>query len=258
MMTMDDEKSGGRIKAKTLTAEERELYSRQIPVPRWGLQGQRRLKNSVAFVAGAGGLGSAVCFYLAAAGIGGIRLCDSEAVDLSNLNRQILFRRDDIGKLKAETAAQRLSQLNPRVQVIPLCEIITQRSIQRLAGGSSILVDCLDNFETRYILNTYSVARSVPLAHAGVQGFSGQLSFFHPPKTACLRCVFPDVPPRQKTAVIGATAGILGSMEAGEVLKYLTNRGGLLENRLLIWDGERGAAEMVAVSKDPSCPVCGG
>ena len=254
---MHDKRSEPRRKANVLTAEERELYSRQIAVPRWGRQGQRRLKKSVVFVAGAGGLGSAVCFYLAAAGIGGIRVCDNGAVELSNLNRQVLYRRADIGKPKAEIAAEGLSHLNPLCRVIPLCETITQSSIQRLAKGASILIDCLDNFETRFILNEYSVARSLPLVHAGVQGFSGQLSFFHPPKTACLRCVFPDLPPGEKTAVIGATAGILGSMEASEALKHLTGRGGLLENRLLIWDGDRGSMEVVDVSKDPSCPVCG-
>lgn len=253
MKKADDEKS-----TKALSAEERELYSRQISVPRWGLKAQRRLKNSVAFVAGAGGLGSAVCFYLAAAGIGGIRLCDNEALELSNLNRQILYRRNDIGKPKAETAAERLSQLNPHSQVVPLCETITHRSIERLAQGCSILVDCLDNFETRFILNEYSVGRSLPLVHAGVQGLSGQLSFFHPPETPCLRCVFPDVPPREKTAVLGVAAGILGSMEASEALKFLSGRGGMLENRLLIWDGDRSTMEVVDVSRDPSCPVCGG
>lgn len=252
MTTVDDEKKAG-----SLSSEEQELYSRQISVHRWGSQAQHRLKKSVAFVAGAGGLGSAVCFYLAAAGIGGIRICDNEVVELSNLNRQILYRRDDIGKPKAETAAKRLFQLNPLTPIVPLCDTITQRSIEHLAEGASILVDCLDNFETRFVLNEYSVAQLLPMVHAGVQGFSGQLSFFHPPETACLRCIFPAVPPREKTAVIGATAGILGSMEAAEVLKYLTDRGGLLKDRLLIWDGGRGSSEVVQLSKDPSCPVCG-
>lgn len=241
----------------SLSAAERELYSRQIAVPRWGPAAQHRLKRGVAFVAGAGGLGSAVCYYLTAAGIGCLRVCDREAVGLSNLNRQILYGTEDIGKPKAAAAAERLKRLNPHTRVVALYEVIAARSIERLAADASIVIDCLDNFETRFVLNEYCVARSLPLVHAGVSGFSGQLAFFHPPQTACLRCVFSETPPEKKTAVVGAAAGVLGSLEASEALKHLTDRGGTLSDRLLIWDGDRGNVEVVSVSKDPLCPVCG-
>ena len=146
----------------SLSAAERELYSRQIAVPRWGPAAQHRLKRGVAFVAGAGGLGSAVCYYLTAAGIGCLRVCDREAVGLSNLNRQILYGTEDIGKPKAAAAAERLKRLNPHTRVVALYEVIAARSIERLAADASIVIDCLDNFETRFILNEYCVARSLP------------------------------------------------------------------------------------------------
>jgi molybdopterin/thiamine biosynthesis adenylyltransferase len=241
-----------------LTAEDRERYHRQILLPEWGEEAQARLASATVVVAGAGGLGSPVAAYLAAAGVGTLRVCDSGRVELSNLNRQILHGQADLGKAKPESAEQSLSRLNPRVRVVPLTGGITADSVARLVADASLIVDCLDNFETRFVINRHALESGIPFVHAGVQGFCGQIGFFNPPWTACLACLIPDPPAPALFPIVGATAGLLGCLEALEALKYLTGTGQALRGRLLFCDAAAMEFQEISLERDPACPVCGG
>lgn len=241
----------------SLTPEEIQRYHRQMILPSWGEEAQRALKDSCVFIAGAGGLGSPVAIYLAAAGVGALRICDSGAVELSNLNRQILHGDDRIGEEKALSAERTLKAVNPLVEIIPLIETIEADSIPSLVGDARLMVDCLDNFQTRYILNEYAVQTGTALVHAGVNGLYGQIAFIHPPETACLACLVPEGPPPEIFPILGATAGVFGCLEAMEALKYLTGTGELLKGRLLFCDGEAMKFQEVSFDKDPGCRVCG-
>ena len=240
-----------------LTPEEKQRYHRQMLLPSWGEEAQAKLKSSSVFIAGAGGLGSPVALYLAAAGVGSLRICDPGEVELSNLNRQILHGEDRIGKNKALSAAKTLEAINPGVTVIPLADTITQDNVESLIGKAGLVIDCLDNFQTRYVLNDHAVKRGLPLIHAGVNGFCGQITFIHPPGTACLACLVAEAPPPEIVPILGAAAGTVGCLEALEALKYLTGTGQLLEGRLLFFDGEAMQVQEVGFDKDPECPVCG-
>jgi adenylyltransferase/sulfurtransferase len=243
--------------AATLTPGEKQRYNRQMILPSWGETAQGILKNSCVFIAGAGGLGSPVALYLAAAGVGALRVCDSEEVELSNLNRQILHGDDRIGERKALSADRTLKAVNPLVEIIPLTENIEPDNIGSLVGDARLMIDCLDNFQTRYILNEYAVKTGTALVHAGVNGLCGQIAFIHPPQTACLACLVPEGPPPEIFPILGATAGVLGCLEAMEALKYLTGTGELLKGRLLFCDGEAMQFQEVSFDKDPECRVCG-
>jgi molybdopterin/thiamine biosynthesis adenylyltransferase len=240
-----------------LTEVEKTRYNRQIILPGWGEEGQRKIKQATVFIAGAGGLGSPVAIYLAAAGIGCLRICDCGEPELSNLNRQILHTDKDIGKKKVHSAKETLSKINPHVHIISLPEKIERENISQLVADSQIMIDCLDNFETRYILNEYAVKTGLPFLHAGVYGMSGQMTFIHSPETPCLQCIFPQMPSPEIFPVVGATPGVIGSLEALEALKYLVGQGTCLKKRLLIWEGDIGRFEEIAVEKNPACPVCG-
>jgi adenylyltransferase/sulfurtransferase len=241
-----------------LRKEERERYHRQILLPEWGEEAQVRLGAATVFVAGAGGLGSPVAAYLAAAGVGSLRICDSGRVELSNLNRQILHGQADIGRAKPDSAVDSISRLNPRVRVIPLDEHITTENVAELVADASLVVDCLDNFETRFVINRFAIESGIPFVHAGVQGLCGQIGFFNPPQTACLACLVPEPPEAAVFPIVGATAGLLGCLEALEVLKYLTGSGELLRGRLLFCDASTMEFQEVALERDPACPACGG
>lgn len=233
-------------------------YERQILIPGWGRAGQKRVAAATVFVAGAGGLGSPVALYLAAAGVGTLRLCDGGIVKASNLNRQLLYGNAALGTDKALSAVQRLRGLNPEIELIPLQTRIEENTVEDLVGDADIIIDCLDSFATRYVVNDYAVARNLPLVHAGVAEFAGQITFLHPPKTPCLRCVFPNVPDPSAIPIAGPTAGLIGSLAALEALKYLTGIGRLLRNRLLLWDGTEQCVDTVEIGKDSRCPVCAG
>jgi adenylyltransferase/sulfurtransferase len=241
-----------------LTDEDRRRYHRQMLLPEWGEKAQERLAAATVFVAGAGGLGSPVALYLAAAGVGTLRICDSGKVELSNLNRQILYGQADIGRAKPASAVDSLKRLNPRPQLVPLTETITRENVDRLVGSASLIVDCLDNFDTRFVINEFALRSGIPFVHAGVQGLCGQIGFFNPPKTACLACLIAEAPAAATFPIIGATAGLLGCLEALEALKYLTSTGELLQGRLLFCDGASMDFQEIFLERDPSCPVCGG
>lgn len=241
----------------SLTDEERERYNRQILLPGWGEKGQEKVKQATVFIAGAGGLGSPVSIYLAAAGVGRFRICDFGKPELSNLNRQIMHCDEDIGKNKARSAKETLSIINPHVEVEHLSDKIEKENASQLVGNAQIIVDCMDNFPTRHVLNEHAVKAGLPFVHAGVFGMSGQITFIHTPETPCLYCTFPGSPPSEVFPIVGATAGVIGTLEALEVLKYLIGKGALLKNRMLFWDGELMNFHEITLQKDPKCPVCG-
>jgi molybdopterin/thiamine biosynthesis adenylyltransferase len=240
-----------------LTAHDRQRYGRQMMLDGWGEEGQLKLKRATVFIAGAGGLGGPVSIYLAAAGIGQLRICDADVVTLSNLNRQILHDDSRVGAAKTRSAGETLRRVNPHVAVEELAVQLDEHNVAELVADSQIIVDCLDNFPTRYVLNQFAAERGLPLVYGGVWGLDGSLSFFHVPETPCLRCVFPqDPPPAGVFPVVGATPGVVGCLQAMEVLKYLVGIGQNLKGRLLFLSGEEMAFYSFEQARDPNCPVC--
>jgi adenylyltransferase/sulfurtransferase len=238
-----------------LSERERERYGRQIPLI--GSEGQERLKRARVLIAGVGGLGSPIAIYLAAAGVGHIRLVDQDRVEQSNLNRQILHWERDIGTAKTQSAEEKLRQMNPDISVETVQVTLTESNLGTYAQGMDGIVDALDNYPARYLLNRAALALNLPLFHGAIWGFDGQVTTIVPGKTVCLRCIFPNPPPESVFPVIGVAPGIIGLIQANEVLKYLLGRGLLLENRLLLWNGSLSVLEEVAVSPNPQCMDCG-
>jgi len=234
---------------------EREKYSRQILL--FGEEGQEKLKNAKVLVAGAGGLGSPVSTYLAIAGIGKIILADFDSVDPSNLNRQFLHHQKDIGRLKVESAKEKLLSMNPDIEVETIAEMLTESNLEALVPECDVIVDALDNLETRHMLNRLAIKRRIPLIHGAVTGYDGQVTTIVPGKTPCFYCIFPRISKKEIFPVLGATPGIIGSIQANEVIKFLTGQGKLLEGRLLFWNGLSGSFSEISLSKLNNCPVCG-
>ena len=237
-----------------LTKEELKRYQRQILL--FGEEGQEKLKGAKVFIAGAGGLGSSISIYLAVAGIGKITIADHDTVALSNLNRQILHRDSEIGKNKADSAREKLTRMNPNIEVVVTLPTIEPGNADKLVGDADLIVDAMDNFPTRYLLNKAALTKNVPLFFGAVNGFYGQTTTIIPGKTACLRCIFPAPPPSEVFPVVGATPGIIGCIQATEVIKYIVGLGSLLENRLLIWDGLQATADEVLLKRNPECEDC--
>jgi len=234
---------------------ERERYKRQIML--FGDEGQELLKKAHIFVAGAGGLGSPVSLYLAVAGIGTLTVVDRDEVDQSNLNRQILHYDCDIGRKKTASAEEKLHAINPDIRIRIIDTTIEEENVEGLVGKADGIVDAVDNYITRYLLNDIAIKKKIPLFHGAVCGFYGQATTIIPGQTACLACIFPKSPPKEVFPVIGVTPGIIGTIQATEVLKYLLKRGDLLKNRLFIWDGMQARAEEISMERNPSCAVCG-
>ncbi|PMP71722.1 MAG: adenylyltransferase [Thermodesulfovibrio aggregans] len=232
-------------------------YNRQMLIDGWGQEGQKKLKNSTVFIAGAGGLGSPVSIYLAVAGVGKIIICDFDSVEITNLNRQILHSHTRIGINKALSAKITLSAINPDVEVIPVTEKITAENAHALVADSQIIIDCMDNLETRYILNEVAINKGIPLVFGAIYGAQGMLSFIQPPETPCLKCLFPEAPPKETFPVVGATPGVIGALQALEAIKYLVGIGKNLKNKLFVWDGMSQDFKTFKAQKDPACPVCG-
>jgi len=232
-----------------LSTRERERYKRQLLL--FGDEGQENLKKAHVFIAGAGGLGSPVSIYLAVAGVGTLTVVDKDVVDQTNLNRQILHYDRDIGRKKTESAEEKLKAYNPDIDIRVIDTTIDAENAGYLVGRADGIVDAMDNYPTRYLLN------DIALLHGAIRGFYGQVTTIIPQKTACLRCIFPCAPPSEVFPVVGATPGVIGTIQATEVLKYLLGTGDLLANRLLIWDGMAMHAEEIAVEKNPACLTCG-
>jgi molybdopterin/thiamine biosynthesis adenylyltransferase len=241
--------------SRILSERERQRYQRQMLI--FGEEGQERLKQARVFIAGAGGLGSPVATYLAVAGVGTITLVDHDTVELSNLNRQILHWDSDVGRAKTESAAEKLRAINPDIAIRAFDGTIDVKNVDVSTEDSDVIVDAMDNYPTRYLLNRAAIRHRIPFIHGAIRGFDGQAMTVLPGRTACLRCVFPSAPPAEQFPVIGVTAGTIGLIQATEVIKYLLGTGELLENRLLIWDGLRSTLEKIDVQRNPGCPDCG-
>lgn len=238
-----------------LSEQERERYRRQILL--FGDDGQERLKKAHIFIAGAGGLGSPAALYLAAAGIGTITLADMDTVDRTNLNRQILHAERDIGKKKTVSAEEKLKAINPGITIRTADFRIDEGNAERLVGDADGIVDAMDNYPARYLLNGVAVRRGIPLFHGAIRGFHGQATTVIPGKSPCLKCIFPKAPPQEVFPAVGATAGVIGSVQATEAIKYLLGSGDLLTGRILVWDGLAGRADEISAERIPCCPVCG-
>ncbi|MDD1709590.1 MAG: HesA/MoeB/ThiF family protein [Methanoregulaceae archaeon] len=239
-----------------LSGRERERYSRQILL--FGEEGQEQLREATIFIAGAGGLGSPVSMYLALLGVGTLIIADNDRVELTNLNRQILYREQDIGRRKAAVAKEQLQELNPDITVQALDATIDAASVFSMTENADGIVDALDDYQIRYLLNRVALENQIPLFHGGISGFFGQATTILPGKTPCLKCIVPHPPPREVFPVVGVTAGFIGMIQATEVCKYLLCRGDLLAGRLLLWDGMQGRIEEIPVENDPFCEACAG
>ncbi len=232
-----------------------EKYIRQIML--FGEEGQEKLRKATVFVVGAGGLGSPVSTYLAVAGVGKIILADFDSVELSNLNRQFLHHERDVGREKTRSAEKKLLSLNPEIKVETIREKITADNAGSIVPPCDIIIDALDNFDTRHVLNRLAVERNIPLVHGAVSGYRGQATTIIPGKTPCLCCIFPTTFKKEIFPVLGTTPGVIGTIQANEAIKYLTGQGDLLENRLLLWDGLSCSFSELQINKSENCPICG-
>lgn len=238
-----------------LSERERDRYKRQILL--FGEEGQEKLKQSHIFIAGAGGLGSPIALYLAVAGVGTITIIDMDVVDQTNLNRQILHFDRDIGRKKTVSAEEKLTAINPDITIHAIDTRIDEANAAELIGNADGIVDAMDNYPTRYLLNDMALRKKIPLFHGAIRGFYGQATTIIPGSTPCLKCIFPRAPPQEVFPVVGVTPGVIGTVQATEVLKYLLKMGDLLTNRLFIWDGMQARAEEIATERVTCCPACG-
>ena len=241
--------------------EEIARYARHLVLPGVGEEGQERLKASRVLVIGAGGLGSPVLYYLAAAGVGRIGIVEHDRVDPSNLNRQILYTEADVGRPKAEVARERLIALNPHIEVVAYPERFGVELAERLVPEYDLLVDASDNFPTRYLANDAAVLFDRPLVYGAIYRFEGQASVFHYQGGPCYRCLFKKPPPRQpacsEAGVFGVLPGVIGSLMAAEAIKVLLGVGEPLSGRLLFYDALEAGFRVFRFPRDPHCPVCG-
>jgi molybdopterin-synthase adenylyltransferase len=240
-----------------LTHEERQRYDRQIMIPGIGEAGQEKLKKARIVIAGSGGLGSPISLYLAAAGLGTLRIIDNDMVDISNLNRQILHWDKDIGKAKTESAYEKLSQLNKNIDIETKNITIDETNVSSLVEGFDIIVDAMDNMPTRYLLNKTAIEHRIPFVHGAVFGLEGRAMTILPGQSACIRCLYHGTPPKGKFPVLGTTAAIIGAIQATEVIKYITGMGTLLTNKLLIYDGLNMQFTELKVTRNENCEHCG-
>lgn len=242
--------------------EELQRYSRHILLKDVGVEGQERIRRGRVLVVGAGGLGAPVALYLAAAGVGTIGIADGDRVELSNLQRQVIHFTPDIGRLKVDSAAEKLRRLNPEVRVETHAERLTADNARDIIGGYDFIVDGTDNFAAKFLINDACVMEGKAFSHGAILRFEGQ-TFTHLPGTACYRCIYGEQPPAgavptcAQAGVLGAIAGMLGTIQAAETLKYLTGAGELLTNRLLTFDATTMDFRKVRMMRRDACPLCG-
>ncbi len=247
-----------------LDEQQIERYSRNIVLAELGVEGQRRLREAKILVVGAGGLGSPVSLYLAAAGVGRLGLVDPDDVELSNLQRQVLHSSLSVGMSKVESAAGAVLELNPDVEVETVRDRLHAANALELVGRYDFVADCTDNFAAKYLINDACVIAGKPFSHAGVLGFGGQALTWEPPvgKNPCLRCMLPEQPPSDETpdcassGVLGAAVGVLGSIQAAEAIKSVTGIGERLTGRILSFDSLAMRFSSARVPVDSACPVC--
>ena len=252
-----------KILKNTLSNEEIERYSRHIVIPEVGLEGQERLKNAGVLVIGAGGLGSPISIYLAAAGVGTIGLIDFDVVSNSNLQRQVLYGSNDIGLSKVERAKNRLLEINNNINVKTYNFKLTKDNAIEIINNYDIVADGSDNFATRYLVNDACVFQKKPVVYGSILRFDGQVSVFDSTKGPCYRCLYPEppmpgeIPSCEEGGVLGVLPGIIGSIQANEVIKYIIGKGELLIGRLLMLDALKMEFRELKVYKNDECPICG-
>lgn len=242
--------------------EELQRYSRHLLLNEVGAEGQEKIKRGRVLVIGAGGLGSPVLMYLAAAGVGVLGVADGDVVDLSNLQRQIIHTTPGVGRPKAESARERINLINPHVSVVTYSEFLTVENVMETISGYDFVVEATDNFASKLLVNDACVMAGKPFSHGGIMRFEGQ-TFTHLPGTACFRCLFGSAPPPEavapcsRTGVLGAVAGMLGTIQAAEVLKFLTGAGELLTDKLLTFDARTMDFCKINTHRRDKCPLCG-
>lgn len=248
---------------RTLSAEQRERYSRHLLVPEVGEAGQVRLLDSKVLLVGAGGLGSPAGFYLAAAGVGTLGVLDSDVVDRSNLQRQILHTNASVGRPKTESAAERLSALNPDVKVVRHDLRLDSSNVQGVIAPYDVIVDGCDNFTTKYLVNDAAVMTGKPVVYGSIFRFDGQASVFAPGRGPCYRCLYPEPTPAElapscdEAGVLGVLPGVIGLIQATEALKLLLGQGEALVGRLLTYDALAMTFKEFKLRRDPRCALCG-
>jgi molybdopterin-synthase adenylyltransferase len=239
-----------------LSQDERQRYERQILMRGIGDTGQDKLKQAKVVIAGAGGLGIPAALYLTGAGVGTIRIIDSEAVDISCLNRQVLHWTKDVGRPKLDSLCEKLRDLNDQVEIEAISEILSASNVARLTAGFDVILDGTDDFETRFLLNMAALENRIPFVHGAVFGFEGKLTTIVPGHTPCLGCLYRGSVPQHKLPVIGVTEAVIGSLQATETIKYVLGMGHVLTNQLLVYNGLKMRFGMLAIKKDPACKIC--
>lgn len=246
-----------------LSSAELARYGRHLNLPDFGIEGQERLKSARVLLIGAGGLGSPLGLYLAAAGVGVLGIVDGDVVEDSNLQRQVLFTTADLGQPKAERAAARLRELNPYIEIRPYNLWLSAENALEIVRGHDLVVDGSDNFTTRYLANDACVLAGVPLVYGSISQFEGQASVFHYNGGPCYRCLFPEPPPPgtvlncAEGGVLGVLPAIIASIQATEAIKVLTGIGETLSGRLLHYDAKKMQFRELRMARDTLCPVCG-
>jgi len=244
--------------------EQIERYSRNIILKEVGGKGQKRLLDSKVLIIGAGGLGSPAALYLAAAGVGTIGIADGDRVDLSNLQRQVIHFTGDVGNHKADSAREKIRLINPDIQVRVYREMVRADNAETILAGYDFVIDGTDNFAAKFLINDACVLLGIPYSHAGILRFNGQTMTVLPGKSACYRCVFSAPPPSgsvptcAEAGVLGGMAGVMGTLQAVEALKYLLGIGDLLADRLLVYEALPMSFREVKLHRNPACPICGG
>src|SRR3954469_17642 len=247
---------------RSLSADQRERYSRHLLIPEIGLEGQMKLLDAKVLLLGAGGLGSPAALYLAAAGVGTIGIVDNDVVDLSNLQRQVAHSNDRIGVPKVDSAEIAVKEINPDVKVEKYPVRLGADNIMEIIDGYDVIVDGLDNFPTRYLLNDATVRKQIPVVSASILGFDGQLSVFAPYEGPCYRCLYPTPPPAElapscgANGVLGVLPGVMGLLQSVEVIKLVTGAGEPLIGRLLLYEALGAHFTELKVRRDPDCPIC--
>src|SRR5437773_6367121 len=246
----------------SLTPSQAQRYSRHLLIPEVGEAGQQKLLNSKVLLIGAGGLGSPAAYYLASAGVGTLGIVDSDVVDLTNLQRQILHTTERIGESKVSSAKKTLEALNPDVKIVGYEERLTAANIDRIIEDYDVVIDGADNFPTRYLLNDASVKHRIPVVHGSIFRFEGQVTVFKPFDGPCYRCLFPEPPPPElapscaEGGVLGVLPGVIGTLQATEAIKLLLGVGDPLIGRQLRYDALSMEFVELRMHRDPECPVC--
>lgn len=246
------------------TSEQRERYRKHLIFDAIGEAGQERLLSSKALIIGAGGLGSPAALYLASCGVGRIGLLDSDDLELSNLHRQVLYSTGDIGKPKVFLAEKRLKEINPDVDIRAYRARLTKANAEEMVKDYDVILDCSDNFETKYLINDTCVLLDKAMAHGSIYGFNGHMTFVLPGGAPCYRCAFPEMPVPgafldcQQGGILGSVPAVIGALQANEALKYLMGIGKVLAGRLLRYDAFTGEIRISEYKRNEKCPACGG